>query len=31
LDMCSFVQSFSSTVSAIARMKRDNDGAPQWA
>jgi hypothetical protein len=27
--MCSFVQSFSSTVSAIARMERDNDGAPQ--
>jgi hypothetical protein len=31
LDMCSFVQSFSSTVSAIARMERNNDGAPQWA
>jgi hypothetical protein len=30
LDMCSFVQSFSSTVSAIARMEIDNDGAPQW-
>jgi hypothetical protein len=29
--MCSFVQSFSSTVSAIARMERNNDGAPQWA
>ena len=29
--MCSFVQSYSSTVSAIARMERDNDGAPQWA
>jgi hypothetical protein len=28
--MCSFAQSFSSTVTAIASMEIDNHGAPQW-
>jgi hypothetical protein len=29
--MCSFAQSFSSTVASIANMEKDNHGALQWA
>jgi hypothetical protein len=29
--MCSFAQSFSSTITSIASMERDNHGAPQRA
>jgi hypothetical protein len=29
--MCSFAQSFSSTVISIASMESENHGAPQWA